>query len=167
MTGSSTTPLPWGRVALLGLDIDGVLTDGGVTWSAEGVMSRRFDIKDGLGLVRFQEAGGAVVVISSSTSQVGIERLRALGITDIHTGVDDKAAVLSQVMGERGILPDRVAFMGDDLPDLGCFELVGLPLAPADAVAEVRRQAAYVTDAVGGRGAVREVCDVIVEWATA
>jgi len=158
--------IPWGEVKLLGLDIDGVLTDGGVTWHQDGSVSRRFDIKDGFGLVRFQESGGIVAVISSSTSQVGVERLTALGIQHVYTGVADKAIQLLEVMAHLGIDADRVAFVGDDVPDLACFELVGIPVAPADAASEVLARASYVTRAPGGRGAVREVCDAIWEQAT-
>ena len=158
--------IPWGQVKLLGLDIDGVLTDGGITWHQDGTVSRRFDIKDGFGLVRFQESGGIVAVISSSTSQVGVERLTALGIQHVYTGVADKAVQLTEVMTSLGIDADQVAFIGDDVPDLGCFELVGISVAPADAAAEVRPRARYVTTAPGGRGAVREVCDAIWEKAS-
>jgi 3-deoxy-D-manno-octulosonate 8-phosphate phosphatase (KDO 8-P phosphatase) len=162
---SELTPsgaLPWAQVRLLGVDIDGVLTDGGVWWDSNGGVSRRFDIKDGLGLVRFREAGGVVVVISSSPSQVGLERLSALGITEIFTGVADKATPLAEAMTRHNVSRGEAAYMGDDLPDLACFELVGLALAPADAIADVSRRADYVTNAAGGRGAVREVCDLIV-----
>jgi 3-deoxy-D-manno-octulosonate 8-phosphate phosphatase (KDO 8-P phosphatase) len=159
--------IPWGQVTLLGLDIDGVLTDGGVTWNQEGSVSRRFDIKDGFGLVRFQEFGGIVTVISSSTSQVGVERLTALGIHHIFTGVADKAAQLAEVMATLGADPQHAVFIGDDVPDLGCFELVGIPVAPADAAREILPRVRYVTAASGGRGAVREVCDAIWEQATA
>ncbi len=149
-------------VRFLGLDIDGVLTDGGVSWDSEGGVSRRFDIKDGLGIVRLLEAGGLVAVISSSTSEVGLPRLSALGITEIHTGVSDKAEVLTDVLARHQIAPESAAYLGDDLPDLGCFGVVGHPVAPSDAVAAVRARASYVTRALGGRGAVREVCDLML-----
>lgn len=162
---NATADLPWGAITLLGLDIDGVLTDGGVTWHQDGTVSRRFDIKDGFGLVRFQESGGTVVVISSSTSQVGVERLKALGISHIFTGVASKADTLQEVMNTQGIPREQVAYIGDDVPDLGCFDLVGISVAPADAAAEVVQKARYVTQARGGRGAVREVCDRVWEQA--
>jgi 3-deoxy-D-manno-octulosonate 8-phosphate phosphatase (KDO 8-P phosphatase) len=158
--------IPWGEVKLLGLDIDGVLTDGGVTWHQDGTVSRRFDIKDGFGLVRFQESGGVVAVISSSTSQVGVERLTALGIDHVYTGVPDKAVQLGELMTNLGLEAHQVAYVGDDVPDLGCFDLAGISVAPADAATEVRVRARYVTAAPGGQGAVREVCDAIWEQAT-
>jgi 3-deoxy-D-manno-octulosonate 8-phosphate phosphatase (KDO 8-P phosphatase) len=158
--------IPWGKVKLLGLDIDGVLTDGGVTWHQDGTVSRRFDIKDGFGLVRFQESGGVVAVISSSTSQVGVERLTALGIQHVFTGVPDKAVQLTELMTQLDIDAEHVAFVGDDVPDLGCFDVVGISVAPADAATEVVARAHYVTAAAGGKGAVREVCDAIWEQAT-
>jgi 3-deoxy-D-manno-octulosonate 8-phosphate phosphatase (KDO 8-P phosphatase) len=166
VTTAHSAGIPWGQVRLLGLDIDGVLTDGGVTWDSEGVISRRFDIKDGLGLVRFQEGGGTVAVISSSSSVVGLGRLEALGISEVYTGVADKAEQLTEVMNRLGVSATEVAFIGDDLPDLGCFAIVGIGVAPADAVVEVRQRAHYVTQAPGGRGAVREVCDAIVGQVT-
>jgi 3-deoxy-D-manno-octulosonate 8-phosphate phosphatase (KDO 8-P phosphatase) len=163
VTPAVSHALPWGEVKLLGLDIDGVLTDGGVTWDSTGRVSRRFDIKDGLGLVRFIESGGVVTIISSSTSEVGRERLEALGITEIHTGVANKADTLREVLGRHGIDATQVAYLGDDLPDLACFDLVRIACAPADAVKAVLDRADYVTAKPGGRGAVREVCDLIVD----
>ena len=156
----------WGRslrgIRFLALDIDGVLTDGGVTWDSERVESRRFDIKDGLGIVRLLEAGGVVAVISSSPSQAGIPRLQALGITELHVGVSDKVVTLTEVLARHHVAPQSAAYIGDDLPDLGCLDLVGFPIAPADAVTQVRSRARYVTRAAGGRGAVREVSDLML-----
>lgn len=163
MTSPTPEQLPWGEVKLLAVDIDGVLTDGGVTWDSEGTVSRRFDIKDGLGLVRFIDTGGLVAVISSSTSEVGKDRLVALGITEIHTGVSNKAHQLHEVLNRHGLTPAQAAYVGDDLPDLECFDLVRIACAPADAVTEVIDRADYVTSRPGGRGAVREVCDLIVD----
>lgn len=166
MTPPTPHVLPWGEVKLLGLDIDGVLTDGGVTWDSTGVVSRRFDIKDGLGLVRFMEAGGLVAVISSSTSEVGRQRLEALGVTEIHTGVANKADTLREVLTRHGVDVAHSAYLGDDLPDLGCFEVVRIACSPADAAQAVIDRADYVTTRPGGRGAVREVCDLIVDGAS-
>jgi 3-deoxy-D-manno-octulosonate 8-phosphate phosphatase (KDO 8-P phosphatase) len=150
-------------VRLVALDIDGVLSDGTVSLDEHGNQRRAFDIKDGLGIVRLVESGRRVVVISSSASTAGVERLVRLGIDPVHTGVADKLEVLSEILSKAGLSPDDVAYMGDDLPDLTCLSVVGLSTAPADAVAAVRESVDYVTSALGGRGAVRELSDLIVD----
>ena len=150
-------------VHLVALDIDGVLSDGTVSLDEHGNQRRAFDIKDGLGIVRLVESGRRVVVISSSASTAGVERLVRLGIDPVHTGVGDKLDVLHEILNDAGVSADDVAYMGDDLPDLKCLDIVGLSTAPADAVAAVRESVDYVTTAAGGRGAVRELSDLIVE----
>jgi len=150
-------------VRLVALDIDGVLSDGTVSLDERGNQRRAFDIKDGLGIVRLVESGRRVVVISSSASTAGVERLVRLGIDPVHTGVAEKLEVLSDILSKAGLSPDDVAYMGDDLPDLTCLSVVGLSAAPADAVAAVCGSVDYVTSAFGGRGAVRELSDLIVD----
>lgn len=152
-----------GAIRLVGLDIDGVLSDGTVSLDEVGRQRRVFDIKDGLGIVRLVESGCRVVVISSSTSTAGVDRLERLGVTQIHTGVANKLDVLTAEVQAAGLDWSQVAYMGDDLPDVECLERVGFAVAPADAVSRVRQVAHYVTHAPGGRGAVRELSDFIVD----
>lgn len=149
-------------IKLLVLDIDGVLTDGSVIVDEKGVTSRVFDIKDGLGVVRLVESGRRVAVISSSRVSAGIERLERLGIDPIRIGTESKIEVLRGVVGELDLDWSQVAYLGDDLPDLECLNQVGLAAAPADAVSEVKAVANLVTHAPGGRGAVRELSDLIL-----
>lgn len=153
-------------VRLVALDIDGVLSDGTVSLDEAGVQRRVFDIKDGMGVVRLVESGCAVVVISSSASRAGVERLERLGISPVHVGVSNKLEVLTTEVEARGLNWSEVAYMGDDLPDLDCLAQVGVSCAPADAVAVVKAVAGYVTSAPGGRGAVRELSDLIVDGVT-
>jgi 3-deoxy-D-manno-octulosonate 8-phosphate phosphatase (KDO 8-P phosphatase) len=150
-------------VRLVALDIDGVLSDGTVSLDEHGNQRRAFDIKDGLGIVRLVESGRRVVVISSSASTAGVERLVRLGIDPVHTGVPDKLEVLHQIVSDAGVSLDQVAYMGDDLPDVKCLDVVGISTAPADAVEAVRSAVDYVATAAGGRGAVRELSDIIVD----
>lgn len=152
-------------VRLAVLDIDGVLSDGTVSVDDADQHRRVFDIKDGLGVVRLVQSGRDVVVISSSGSTAGVQRLRRLGIDPVHVGVAHKIDVLNAEVDARGVDWSAVAYMGDDLPDLECLQAVGLALAPADAVAAVKKIAHYVTVAPGGRGAVRELADLIVDGA--
>lgn len=150
-------------VRLVVLDIDGVLSDGTVSIDDADRHRRVFDIKDGLGVVRLVQSERDVVVISSSASTAGVERLRRLGIDPVHVGVPKKIDVLSAEVNQRGLDWSAVAYVGDDLPDIDCLEAVGMAVAPADAVAAVKNIAHYVTKAPGGRGAVRELSDLIVD----
>ena len=150
-------------VRLVALDIDGVLSDGTVSLDDKGVERRVFDIKDGLGIVRLVESGRQVVVISSSAATAGVARLERLGVSPVHTGVTDKLEVLTDLVDRVGLSWQHVAYMGDDLPDQKCLNAAGLSAAPADAVAAIRGIVDYVTTARGGRGAVRELADIIVD----
>jgi 3-deoxy-D-manno-octulosonate 8-phosphate phosphatase (KDO 8-P phosphatase) len=131
-----------------------------------GVQSRRFNIKDGLGLKRVIQNGVRVVIMSSSTVEIVRFRAEVLGIEDVFVGVKDKLSLLRQISGGVGIASAEIAFMGDDLTDLDTLRFVGLPCAPADAVPAVRDAARLVTTLPGGHGAVRELCDLIVDAQT-
>ena len=148
------------RVRLLVLDVDGVLTDGGLWYSAAGEELKRFDVRDGLGLVVAQRAGLGLAVISGRKSAAAARRLAELGVAEVHLGVEDKGAALAALLDRLGLPAGAAAAMGDDLNDLPLFARVGLALAPRDAAAEVRRKAHWVARRRGGQGAVREA----VEW---
>ncbi len=160
---SPIDPRRFGAIRLIALDIDGVLSDGTVSLDEAGSQRRVFDIKDGLGIVRLVQSGRAVVVISSSTSTAGVARLERLGIDPVHVGVANKASVLTNEVTTRQLDWSEVAYMGDDLPDRECLALAGLSVAPADAVAAIRAVVDLTTSAPGGRGAVRELSDLIVD----
>lgn len=149
-------------IRLVALDIDGVLSDGTIAIDSAGLERRVFDIKDGLGIVQMVQAGLSVAVISSSSSQAGVARLERLGIQPVLTGVPDKWVALQELMAAQGLTASEVAVMGDDLPDLPCLEKVGLPTAPANAVWQVVDAAHWVSAHPGGRGAVRELSDLLV-----
>jgi len=144
------------EVQLLLLDCDGVLTDGGVTWSDEGVEQKTFHIRDGLGIRGWQRAGGRTGIITGRSSRIVERRATELGIEFVRQGVDDKLAVAAAIIKECGLSWEQVAFMGDDLPDLPVVARCGVGAAVADACEEVRAAAAVVTNLPGGRGAVRE-----------
>ena len=147
------------KIRLLAMDIDGVLTDGGVYMFEDGTEFRRFNIKDGLGLKRVMKAGIQVLWLSAGECEAARHRGKNLGITEIYLGVADKAKLLVQRCQALGIKPNQVAYIGDDLTDLAVMGLVGAACAPADAAPEVRGAAMIVTEAPGGGGAVREICD--------
>jgi len=146
------------RIALLLLDVDGVLTDGRLYYGADGETLKAFDVRDGLGLRLVLQSGLQVGIVTGRKGPALTARCRELGIELVFDGIQDKGAVLPSIIARTGIAPDQMAFMGDDLPDLSLMAEVGLAIAVADADADVRRVARWVTDAAGGRGAVREVC---------
>jgi len=150
------------HVRLLTLDVDGVLTDGGLYFGDDGRQWRKFNVKDGLGIKLAVEAGIEVALITASDTGAIHDRARMLGLRHVRVGVEDKLAALMSVIGELGIGLDAVAHMGDDLNDIPVLAAVGLPLTVADAVDEVIAAAAYVTEKRGGEGAVREICDLLV-----
>lgn len=152
----------FGQVRLLALDVDGVLTDGGLYYSSDGKELRRFDVKDGMGLLLLMQAGVSVAIISAGRGPVTLHRARDLGIAHVFVEVKDKLATLSSLCQTLDITLAEVAFVGDDLNDLPVLQVVGLPLTVADALAANQTIAAYVTRRSGGHGAVREICDMIM-----
>jgi 3-deoxy-D-manno-octulosonate 8-phosphate phosphatase (KDO 8-P phosphatase) len=144
------------------LDVDGVLTDGGLYYGPSGEELKRFHVQDGLAMVEAQRAGLAVAVVSGRASASVGRRLAELGIAEVHQGVEDKGAVLAALMTRLGLDPSEVAVMGDDLTDLPLMRGAGLALAPLNAVAEVRRVAHWVSRRAGGDGAVREALELML-----
>jgi 3-deoxy-D-manno-octulosonate 8-phosphate phosphatase (KDO 8-P phosphatase) len=150
------------RVRLLVLDVDGVLTDGGLYYGPDGAEWKRFHVHDGLALARAAAAGFPVAIVSSRRSEAVARRCAELGLTEVHLGVGDKLPVYDALRARHGCRDAEVACLGDDLPDLPLLTRVGLAVAPADAVGAVRRVAHWVSRARGGQGAVREVLEAIL-----
>jgi len=146
-------------VRLLLLDCDGVLTDGGVTWSDDGVEQKTFHIRDGLGIRSWQRAGGRTGIITGRSSRLVERRAAELGVEFVRQGVDDKLAAAIAVMAECGLSWEQTAYMGDDLPDLPVVARCGVGAAVADACPELLAAATLVTSLPGGRGAVRELVE--------
>ena len=150
------------RIRLLVLDVDGVLTDGRLYYDAEGRESKGFYVRDGYGIQQVLAAGLQVAAISGRRSPAAAARLAELRIPHIFLGRNDKRQVLDQLLLELGIALDDVACVGDDVIDLEIIAPAGLGITVADAHPDVRRAADWVTAASGGRGAVREVCDLLL-----
>ena len=153
---------------LLVLDVDGVLTDGGLSYAPDGQVWRRFDVRDGLGLKLLQQAGITLALISGGRSGAIERRAQDLGIEHCFTEVRDKQAQLGQLQQQLQVLPAATGFVGDDLNDLVVRSQVGVMAAPADACKALRRQADLVLRRRGGHGAVRELAERILkargEW---
>ncbi len=150
------------RVTLLLLDVDGVLTDGTVVIHSDGSESKPFAIRDGIALVWAQRAGLRVGLLSARHSPTTPHRAAQLGITLVYQGVKSKAESYERMLSELGLRDEDVAYMGDDIVDLAVLGRAGLATAPADAVAEVRSRVHWVSGAGGGRGAVRELVEMLL-----
>ncbi|MFO0914659.1 MAG: HAD hydrolase family protein [Pirellulales bacterium] len=151
------------RIELLLSDVDGVLTDGRVVFDNQGIETKLFHIRDGLGIKLWQRAGYKMGLLSGRSSHIVKVRAAELGIDLVRQGFEDKLPVFQQVLEAGGWQPDQVAYIGDDLPDLPVMHRSGLAIAVADAAAEVRTAAHWVTKLPGGAGAVREAIETILK----
>jgi 3-deoxy-D-manno-octulosonate 8-phosphate phosphatase (KDO 8-P phosphatase) len=149
-------------IELLVLDVDGVLTDGGIVYSSDGVELKTFHVRDGSGLKLWQQSGKRAAVITGRTSRIVDVRAAEVGIGRVIQGAADKLAAYRQLLAESDIPPAQVCAVGDDVPDLPVLRHCGLAVAVADACPESRADAHYVTRTAGGRGAVREVIELIL-----
>ncbi len=149
-------------IRLLVMDVDGVMTDGKITYSSDGQELKSFDIKDGLGIKRAQASGIETAIITCRTSPMVERRARELGIAHLVQGREDKLSALSDLVDQMNLSLDQVAYIGDDLPDLTAIESVKLGACPADAAIEVKSKASWVSTREGGDGCVRELCDLLV-----
>ncbi|HET6756834.1 MAG TPA: 3-deoxy-manno-octulosonate-8-phosphatase KdsC [Burkholderiales bacterium] len=151
------------KIKLLVLDVDGVLTDGRVYISDKGEECKAYNIRDGLGMKMLQECGVRIALISGRNSASVEARAQDVGIAFLYQGVNDKVAVFEKLIHELDLEPQQSAFMGDDLVDLPAMRRAGFALTVADAPAVVKERAHYVTRSVGGHGAVREACELIMQ----
>jgi 3-deoxy-D-manno-octulosonate 8-phosphate phosphatase (KDO 8-P phosphatase) len=154
------------QVKLLALDVDGVLTDGGLYYTEHGEELKKFNVKDGQGLQLLRQAGIEVAIISSGASSATLHRARSLGLTHVFIAVESKLMTLRALCHDLGIDLSQVAYVGDDVNDLSIMQAVGCPLTVADAMPPNRACAVYVTHAAGGQGAVREICELMLSCRT-
>jgi 3-deoxy-D-manno-octulosonate 8-phosphate phosphatase (KDO 8-P phosphatase) len=150
------------RVKLLALDVDGVMTDGRLIYHDDGTESKAFDVRDGHGTKMLKHAGIETVLISGRNCPLVDKRAADLGITEVVQGVRDKVPILEEILSKMGLKFEEVAFVGDDVVDLTVMNRVGFAVAVADASEYLFDIAHYVTLAPGGRGAVREVAELIL-----
>lgn len=148
------------RIELLLLDVDGVLTDGGIVYADNGVEIKRFHVRDGTGLKLWRMAGKRVAIVSGRSSATVEVRAAELGISPVLQGRSEKLPAFEAVLTETGLRADQVCAVGDDLPDLPVLLRAGLAVAVADACPEVREAAHHVTAVPGGHGAARDA----IEW---
>ena len=157
-----TTQEKASRVRLVLFDVDGVLTDGVVIVHADGSESKGFHIRDGAAIVWARRAGLAVGFLSARSSGATTERAAQLAVTIVSQGVANKLTAYEQILRDRGLADDAVAYMGDELLDLPVLARAGLSAAPADAAVEVRAAVDWVSDSPGGRGAARDLIEMVL-----
>ena len=150
-------------IRLILSDVDGVLTDGGIVFDNQGIETKRFHVRDGLGIRLWQKAGYRFGLITHRSSNIVKMRVAELGIEIIRQGVDNTLRALQGSLGELQLSGAQVCYIGDDLPDLPAVRAVGFGVAVADGCAELRQAARYVTKLPGGCGAVREVIELILK----
>lgn len=151
------------RVKLLVLDIDGVMTDGRIIYSIYGDELKFFDVQDGFGITLLNRAGVKSAIITAKKSRIVKLRARDMKVAKAYQGHSDKLVPFKKLLRKFRVSPDEVCFIGDDLIDLPVLKRVGFAVSVPNAVEEVRHVAHYVTSKPGGRGAVRELCDMILK----
>lgn len=151
------------KIKLLAFDVDGVMTTGEVTYDENGVEYKSFNVKDGHGLVRIQHAGFITAIITARNNGTVKHRAKNLHITELYQGQKYKLPALEEIMKKYDLTYEQVSYMGDDLPDLCILEKVGLKCCPNDAVDEVKSVCNFISSKDGGRGAVRELTDFILD----
>jgi 3-deoxy-D-manno-octulosonate 8-phosphate phosphatase (KDO 8-P phosphatase) len=149
-------------IELILADVDGVLTDGSIIFTNEGIEIKRFNIRDGLGIKLWQRAGGKFGLITGRNSHIVNVRAGELGIEIVRQGTEKKVTEVKEILAQLRLEPQQACFIGDDLPDLAAMRYVGLGVAVADAAVDVRQAADYVTNLAGGTGAVREVIEMVL-----
>ena len=151
------------RVRLMAFDVDGVLTDGSLYYTDQGIEIKAFNTLDGHGLKMLQQAGITVAIITGRSSRCVELRAQNLGIRHLFQAVDDKLEVMNTLLAELNLEANDAGYMGDDLPDLPVMMACGLSATPGDSHVLVQRHALFTSRRGGGRGAVREVCEFILE----
>jgi 3-deoxy-D-manno-octulosonate 8-phosphate phosphatase (KDO 8-P phosphatase) len=144
-------------------DVDGVLTDGGIIFDNQGIETKRFHARDGMGIRLWHKAGYRFGVITHRSSHIVKLRVAELEIEILRQGIDDKMTAMRGILKETRLTPDQVCYLGDDLPDLPVVRAVGLGVAVADACPELHQAAHYVTTLSGGSGAVRETIELVLK----
>lgn len=150
------------KIKLMAFDVDGVFTDGSLTFSEDGKEYKTFNAKDGQGIVCVEKANIITAIITARKNGTVEYRAKNLGIKEFHQGVKYKLPVLEEIMKKYNFTLENVSYMGDDLPDICILEKVGLACCPSDAVEEVKSVCDFVSSKNGGRGAIRELCDFVL-----
>lgn len=149
------------KIKLLAFDVDGVMTDGSITYDENGIEYKTFNAKDGHGLAKMSKNGFITAIITGRNNGTVDRRATDLRVTEVFQGVKNKLPILEAIMEKYGLDFSQVSYMGDDEPDICILEKVAIAACPADAVSKVKDVCNFVSTREGGRGAVRELCDLV------
>ena len=149
------------KIKLLAFDVDGVMTDGSITYDENGIEYKTFNAKDGHGLAKMSKNGFITAIITGRNNGTVDRRATDLRVTEVFQGVKNKLPILEAIMEKYGLDFSQVSYMGDDEPDVCILEKVAIAACPADAVSKVKDICNFVSTRDGGRGAVRELCDLV------
>ena len=152
------------KIRLVLMDVDGVLTDGSLVYSQSGEAGKVFSVKDGFGIVKGRDAGLVFGIITGKSSSIVRHRAKDLGIREVYQGARDKEKFYDRLLRKMRLSDDQVAYIGDDEPDLPVLRRAGFSAAPADAMPSVRSVVHYVCRAGGGKGAVRELVELLLKF---
>jgi len=150
------------KIKMLILDVDGVMTDGGIIMDNDGREMKQFNVRDGHGLVMIQRYGLEVGILTGRKSAVVEHRARDLKITEVYQGALNKREVFAEILKKNNLTPEAIAYLGDDIVDIPVLKMVGFSAAVADALDVVKKTVDYVTTSKGGQGAVRELCEMLL-----
>ena len=150
------------ELKLFATDVDGVLTDAGMYYGESGEELKKFNTRDGMGIKLLQAEGVMIAIITMEQTKIVARRAKKLGITEVFQGAKEKVSVLTDLSEKFHIPFEQMAYMGDDVNDVGALQAVGYAAAPADCVDQVRQVVHYICQKNGGEGAVREVIDMIL-----
>ena len=151
------------KIKMMVFDVDGVMTDGSITYDENGVEYKTFNAKDGHGIIRANKAGFITAIITARNNGTVEHRAKNLNFTEVHQGHKFKLPILEELLNKYNLTYENVSYMGDDLPDMCILEKVELACCPCDAVKEVKKVCNFVSTKCGGKGAVRELCDYILD----
>ena len=150
-------------IELILSDVDGVMTDGGITYDNQGIETKKFHVRDGMGIKLWQKTGHRFGVITARSSHIVKLRMDELGVDYIRQGTEQKLAAAQQIISELELKPENVCYIGDDLTDAALMKSVGMSASVADAAEDVKKIADYVTKSAGGTGAIRELIEMILK----
>ncbi len=150
-------------IKLVAFDVDGVMTDGSLSFTQDGIEIKTYNAKDGLGVVMLSRAGLITSIITARENNTVNLRAKMIDIKELYTGQKNKIEALKELMNKYNLKKEEIAYMGDDLPDICVLKEVGLSCCPDDAVDEVKKVCNFIAEKKGGRGAVRELCDFILK----
>lgn len=162
MQDAPTPPVDFAGLKLFAADVDGTLTDGGMYYTEAGEVMKRFDTRDAYGMNLLRKRGLTLAIITAEDSPIVLARARKLRIEHVYVGVADKVPLVEKLLADLGLSWAQMAYVGDDLGDLGVLRRAGFSACPADAAGAVRAAVRHVSGRLGGHGAVRDACETIL-----